>query len=185
MARLLEGRPQRTYGRLTKENLYKEAQVSRATMNRAHAVLAEWDAHLSAHGKTTPGEAQRDTTIVELKRRLANKTQECKLLSNKLKAAVTAIAALHHDNEALRQRAVLRPQSAPSGLAEGMTASDDRRPPQPGHAPHIAPLHRLTGAARSAHPLQESGAPCLQPVQGTDARQREQNPHTQIDRDQR
>jgi hypothetical protein len=29
MARLFEGRPQRTDGRLTKENLYKEAQVSR------------------------------------------------------------------------------------------------------------------------------------------------------------
>ncbi|MFE0739642.1 hypothetical protein ACFW2N_32715, partial [Streptomyces sp. NPDC058855] len=77
MARLFEGRPQRTDGRLTKENLYKEAQVSRATMNRAHAVLAEWDEHLATHGKTTPGEAQRDSAIAELKKRLTMKTQEC------------------------------------------------------------------------------------------------------------
>ncbi|MEV7190163.1 hypothetical protein, partial [Kitasatospora sp. NPDC093102] len=89
---------------LTKENLYKEAQVSRATMNRAHAVMAEWDAHIAAHGKTIPGEAKRDAAIAELKRRLAAKTQECTLLTKKLAAAATAIAALHHDNEALRQQ---------------------------------------------------------------------------------
>lgn len=104
MARLFDGRPQRTDGRLTKENLYKEAQISRATMNRAHAVLAEWDAHLAAHGKTTPGEAQRNAVIDDLKRRLAKKTQECTRLENTLKAAATAIAALHHDNQALRQQ---------------------------------------------------------------------------------
>ncbi|GAA2726421.1 MULTISPECIES: hypothetical protein [Streptomyces] len=104
MTRLFEGRPQRTDGRLTKENLYKEAQVSRATMNRAHAVLAEWDAHVAVHGKTTPGEAQRDATIADLKRRLAKKTRDCTLLEKKLKAAITAIAALHHDNQALRQQ---------------------------------------------------------------------------------
>ncbi|GAA2333061.1 hypothetical protein OKJ48_24080 [Streptomyces kunmingensis] len=104
MTRLLEGRPKRTDGRLTKENLYKEAQVSRATMNRALAVLAEWDAHIAAHGKTTPGESQRDAAIADLKKRLTKKTQECTLLENKLKAAATAIAALYHDNEALRQQ---------------------------------------------------------------------------------
>ncbi|HEY9326705.1 MAG TPA: hypothetical protein VIS09_00445 [Streptomyces sp.] len=104
MTRLFEGRPQRTDGRLTKENLYKEAQVSRATMNRAHAILAEWDAHLAAHGKTTLGEAKRDAAIADLKKRLTKKTQECTLLENKLKAAHTAIAALYHDNQALRQQ---------------------------------------------------------------------------------
>lgn len=104
MTRLFEGRPQRTDGRLTKENLYREAQVSRATMNRAHAILAEWDAHLATHGKTTLGEAKRDAAIVDLKKRLTKKTQECTLLENKLKAAHTAIAALYHDNRALRQQ---------------------------------------------------------------------------------
>ncbi|BFO21448.1 hypothetical protein SHKM778_78360 [Streptomyces sp. KM77-8] len=104
MTRLFEGRPQRTDGRLTKENLYKEAQVSRATMNRAKVILTEWDAHLAAHGKATPGEAKRDAAIVDLKKRLTKKTQECTLLENKLKAAHTAIAALFHDNEALRQQ---------------------------------------------------------------------------------
>jgi hypothetical protein len=43
MRRLLAGTPQRTNGALTKTNLYKEAQVSRATMNRAVEIMAEWD----------------------------------------------------------------------------------------------------------------------------------------------
>lgn len=104
MNRLFEGRPQRTDGRLTKENLYKEAQVSRATMNRAHAILADWDAHIAAHGKATAGEAKRDATIADLKKRLTEKTRKCTLLERKLKAAHTTIAALYHDNEALRQQ---------------------------------------------------------------------------------
>ncbi|MDJ0340183.1 hypothetical protein QMK19_05655 [Streptomyces sp. H10-C2] len=104
MTRLFEGRPQRTDGRLTKENLHKEAQVSRATMNRAHKILAEWDAHLAVHGKVTPGESKRDATIADLKKRLTAKTQECTLMEKKLKAAHTAIAALFHDNEALRRQ---------------------------------------------------------------------------------
>ncbi|MGW7575670.1 hypothetical protein [Streptomyces sp. NPDC054765] len=104
MTRFFEGRPQRTDGRLTKENLSREAQVSRATMNRAQAVPAEWDAHIAARGKATPGEAKRDAAIAHLKRRLTAKTQECTLLEKKLKAAQTAIAALFHDNEALRQQ---------------------------------------------------------------------------------
>ncbi|WP_416956463.1 hypothetical protein [Streptomyces sp. Agncl-13] len=102
MERLFAGKPQRTDGRLTKENLWQEAQVSRATMNRAAGILARWDAHIAHHGKTTPGEARRDEEITRIRRKLADKTQECTALKRKLQAAATAIAALHHDNQALR-----------------------------------------------------------------------------------
>jgi hypothetical protein len=44
--------------------------------HKPRAVLAGWDAHLAVHGKTTPGEAKRDATIADLKKRLAKKTQE-------------------------------------------------------------------------------------------------------------
>lgn len=44
MQRLLAGKSKRTDGRLTKANLHIEAGVSRATMNRATSVLADWDA---------------------------------------------------------------------------------------------------------------------------------------------
>ncbi len=124
MTRLFEGRPQRTDGRLVKENLYKEAQVSRATMNRAPSVLAEWDAHLATHGKTIPGEARRDAAIDDLKKRLTAKTQECTLLTRKLTAAATAIAALHRDNEALRQQ-------LDRDVSSHVTPIRARRPPKP------------------------------------------------------
>ncbi|MBZ4321226.1 hypothetical protein [Streptomyces huiliensis] len=103
MHRLFDGKPQRTDGRLTKENLWREAQVSRATMNRATAVLAEWDSHVAAHGTTTSGETRRDEEIAKLHRKVADKTRECTLLKQRLTAAATAIAALHHDNTQLRQ----------------------------------------------------------------------------------
>jgi hypothetical protein len=103
MQRLFEGKPQRTDGRLTKENLRREAQVSRATMNRATGVLDDWDAHLTERGSLTPGEARRDEEIVQLRARLAGKTRECTEFRKQLQAAATAIAALHHDNTLLRQ----------------------------------------------------------------------------------
>ncbi len=68
MQRLFAGKPQRTDGRLTKENLWREAQVSRATMNRAQPILAEWDAHIAEQGKTTAGEARRDAEITRLRK---------------------------------------------------------------------------------------------------------------------
>lgn len=80
MQRLFAGKPQRTDGRLTKQNLWQEAGVSRATMNRAHTILEEWDLHVAEHGSATPGEARRDEEIAELKRKLAEKTRECTTL---------------------------------------------------------------------------------------------------------
>lgn len=103
MHRLFTGTARRTDGRLTKQNLWKEARVSRATMNRAHIILAEWDTHLAQQSTTTPEQAQRDDEIPELRRRLADKTRECTELHRRLDAAATAIAALHHDNTLLRQ----------------------------------------------------------------------------------
>ncbi|WP_030303243.1 hypothetical protein [Streptomyces katrae] len=108
MLRLFAGKPQRTDGRLTKENLWREAQVSRATMNRAQPILAEWDAHVAAQGSATAGEASRDAEISRLRKRLSEKTGECTRLQNRLQAAATAIAALHHDSQALRDELAQR-----------------------------------------------------------------------------
>jgi hypothetical protein len=103
MALLAAGKPRYTDGAFTKENLYKEAQVSRATMNRATEVMAEWDAYVAQHGRRTKGEAVRDAELQELTRKLKTKTAECTELWKKLNAAATVIAALHHDNQALRE----------------------------------------------------------------------------------
>ncbi|MEV6138180.1 hypothetical protein AB0L63_19370 [Nocardia sp. NPDC051990] len=103
MDRLLAGRPRRTDGRLIKDNLWKEAGVSRATMNRATQVISEWDARVSACDSFTPREAQKNDEITVLQRELADKTRECTRLQKQLDAAATAIAAFHHDNALLRQ----------------------------------------------------------------------------------
>jgi hypothetical protein len=103
MDRLLAGRPQRTDGRLLKDNLWKEADVSRATMNRATRILAEWTTRVAACDAFTPGEARKNDEITTLRGKLADKTRECTQLHHQLDAAATAIAALHHDNTLLRQ----------------------------------------------------------------------------------
>jgi hypothetical protein len=123
MERLFAGRPRRTDGRLTKQNLWKEADVSRATMNRARTVLAEWDAHISEHGKSTPAEARLNDEAGQLKQRLAAKTAECTALERRLRAAATAIAALHHDNQALRAELDAHAQSTVIDLAQRRRSS--------------------------------------------------------------
>ncbi|MFJ2866121.1 hypothetical protein [Kitasatospora sp. NPDC087314] len=59
MARLLAGQPSNSDGALTKENLAREAGVSHATVHRAEAVLADWDAQVTAPVLRTPGEVKR------------------------------------------------------------------------------------------------------------------------------
>ena len=103
MDRLLTGRPQRTDGRLIKDNLWKEAGVSRATMNRATGILADWNTRITACDGFTPREARKNDELATLRAALADKTRECTELAHRLDAAATAIAALHHDNTLLRQ----------------------------------------------------------------------------------
>ena len=103
MDRLLAGRPQRTDGRLIKDNLWKEAGLSRATMNRAVQILAEWDSRVAECGGFTPREARKNDELATLRKKLADKIRECTELHHRLDAATTAIAALHHDNVLLRQ----------------------------------------------------------------------------------
>jgi predicted RNase H-like nuclease (RuvC/YqgF family) len=103
MHRLLTRAARCTDGQLTKQNLWKEAGVSRATMNRAHTILAEWDDQVAQRSTVDPKAARRDEEIHELRLKLAAKKRECTDLHRRLDAATTAIAALHHDNTLLRQ----------------------------------------------------------------------------------
>jgi hypothetical protein len=110
MNRLLSGCPQRTDGRLIKDNLWKEAGLSRATMNRAVYVVAEWNSRVAECDGFTPKEARKNDQLETLRRKLADKTRECTELHLRLDAAATAIAALHHDNVLLRQELTERGQ---------------------------------------------------------------------------
>ncbi|MFF3228937.1 hypothetical protein ACFYV7_39545 [Nocardia suismassiliense] len=88
---------------MVKDNLWKEAKVSRATMNRATRIMAEWDTRVADCDGFTSGEARKNDELVTLRAKLADKTRECTELHHRLDAAATAIAVLHHDNTLLRQ----------------------------------------------------------------------------------
>jgi hypothetical protein len=55
--------PQRSDGRLIKDNLWKEAGLSRATMNRAIRILAEWNTRVAECDGFTPSEARKNDEL--------------------------------------------------------------------------------------------------------------------------
>ena len=69
MERLLSGTAEHTDGRLIKENLYREAGVSRATMNRARPLLAEWS-------RRVDGTQPRDQEIEAVRSELSEQRAE-------------------------------------------------------------------------------------------------------------
>lgn len=102
MERLLTGTAQRTDGRLIKENLYREAGVSRATMNRVPAILDEWN-------RLVDGTQPRDKEIESLKSQVAERRTEIRQLRTRVKEleaqltiAATVVAELHVENGLLR-----------------------------------------------------------------------------------
>ena len=102
MERLLNGAAIRTDGRIIKENLYREAGVSRATMNRATAVMDEWARRVDA---TQP----RDREVESLRSLLADRAAQIKELRERVSSleaqltiAATAVAELHVENQLLR-----------------------------------------------------------------------------------
>lgn len=107
MERLFAGSPQRTDGKLTKNNLWREAGVSRATMNRASAVLAEWD---SRAGETPASALQRrhQEDLAEARRKLRETREECRRLQTQVDASATVIITVLAENAALRERLASR-----------------------------------------------------------------------------
>lgn len=102
MERLLAGAAVRTDGRVIKENLYREAGVSRATMNRATAVMDEW-------ARRVDGTQPRDREVESLKQSLAERAVQIKDLRSRIRdledqltIAATAVAELHAENQLLR-----------------------------------------------------------------------------------
>ncbi|MFF9048648.1 hypothetical protein [Streptomyces parvulus] len=104
MERLLAGAPERTDGKLSKSNLCREAQVSRATMNRATNVLEEWNSRVSA-SPAGLREQQRDAELTELRSKLRKSRDQCRQLQDQVDAAATVIMTLLSENAALREHA--------------------------------------------------------------------------------
>lgn len=107
MERLFNGRPMRTDGKLTKNNLWREAGVSRATMNRATAVVIEWDSHVGQSPASQRDQRQSEE-ITLLRRRLKDNRKVRQRLQDQVDAAATVIAALLAENTALREQATNR-----------------------------------------------------------------------------
>lgn len=78
MERLLNGAAVNSDGRLTKSNLAKEAGVSRATMHRANALLAEWDALATTR-------APRSKEFRRIEEQLANERARTRRLRDKVR----------------------------------------------------------------------------------------------------
>lgn len=102
MERLLNGAAIRTDGRILKENLYREAGVSRATMNRATAVMDEW-------ARRVDGTQPRDREVESLRSLLADRAAQIKELRERVSSleaqltiAATAVAELHVETQLLR-----------------------------------------------------------------------------------
>lgn len=102
LERLLAGTAAHTDGRLIKENLYREAGVSRATMNRSGSVLEEWV-------RRVDGTQPRDKQVEALKRKLKEQRSESRRLRERIQdldaqltIAATAVSELHVENQLLR-----------------------------------------------------------------------------------
>ncbi|MFD7337808.1 hypothetical protein ACFV98_17615 [Streptomyces violascens] len=104
MERLFAGKPELTDGKLTKNNLCREAGVSRATMNRASSLMAEWDGRVAA-SPAALRQQRRDAELTELRGKLRRSREECRNLQEHVDAAATVIMTLLAENSALREQA--------------------------------------------------------------------------------
>lgn len=103
MQRLLAGQSKRTDGRLTKTNLHIEAGVSRATMNRADAVLADWNTAVGTQASPRDSQiVELQGTVTKLNQTIATLRQSNTDLERKNQAAVTVIAEFHAQLQASR-----------------------------------------------------------------------------------
>lgn len=102
MKRLLDGKPIRTDGRLIKSNLHIEAGVSRATMNRALAVLEEWNSTVRDTRPRDSKYAALEQEAAVLRATVARLRKENGELGRKNRGAVTIIAELNSELRALR-----------------------------------------------------------------------------------
>lgn len=107
MDRLLTGKPLRTDGKLTKNNLWREAGVSRATMNRASAVLTDWDNRIGGSQASLRDQKQTQE-ITALRRQLKDNKEARQRLQDQVDASATVITVLLSENAALREQAANR-----------------------------------------------------------------------------
>ncbi len=144
---LLSGKAGCTDGALTKNNLHREAGVSRATMNRAADVLADWDRDVTASADRPQNDTPQVALLEQFSADAAALKDEIRRLRHQLDGSATVIAALHLENRDLRRlasgvgaprnsRSRAAQTAAATGTAHSMTTGGTvrltgRRPPLP------------------------------------------------------
>ncbi len=124
MARLLDGRPDRTDGALSVSNLAREAGVSRATANRAVDLLAEFRSAEARHRRSSPQALKERVRSLEAELRAVRGAEMAEL------RALTRTLAQHIQVLTLR---VAERDAVIDGLQEELTRSHEAR---------IVPLRR-------------------------------------------
>ncbi|WP_265448149.1 hypothetical protein [Flexivirga meconopsidis] len=102
MNRLLDGKPDRTDGALTKENIRREAGISRATLFRAPQLLEWWDEQVGARAGRTPAEFARETENNQLKAEMAELKRKLRETEKALTGAKGIIGAMQVELDQLR-----------------------------------------------------------------------------------
>lgn len=129
MARLLDGRPERTDGALTVSNLAREAGVSRATANRAVDVLAEF---------RTAEACRRQSSPLVLKERIRALEAELRAVRGAEMADLRALARTLAQHIQVLTLQVVERDAVIEGLREELVRSGNtrviplRRSPQDG-----------------------------------------------------
>ena len=125
MKRLVEGSAQHTDGAYTVSNLAREAQVSRATANRALDILSEFRSTqpgpADIHGQgTSPQEEDNES---ELRKRVRTLTAEITRIQEEKEALAVATLALFEENRLLNERLTA---DRPNGIRPIESARSDR-----------------------------------------------------------
>ena len=117
MARLLDGRPERTDGALTVANLAREAGVSRATANRAVGLLAEFRAAEARHRQSSPRALKERVRALEADLRAVRGAEiaELRSLARKLAQHIQVLTLQIAERDAVIEG--LRQELARSGNA--------------------------------------------------------------------
>lgn len=120
MKRLLNGNPIHANRQLIKENLYKEAQVSRATMNRHKEILRRFDTAIAlkhdADVKSPSRVASIERQAAELSSALSKTRRSLEEAQARVRASATVISVLHAENSVLKEQLKAHRKATVTGL---------------------------------------------------------------------
>lgn len=105
MARILDGRPERSNGALTVVALAQEADVPRNALTQRHTDLKnQFYQHVQQLGGPSELETRLRSIIAKLKSTIANKNRELRQLRSDVPALIRVVNQLSLENHQLREQ---------------------------------------------------------------------------------